>query len=85
MNTTGDGSSRITLRELLGNYDNFGIGGSTKSIGVIIKENVMNNWPASAGTLVAAKAIPKIVRSVGITSQANKLSKSIGLGSIVQL
>jgi len=85
MNTTGDGSSRITMRELLGNYANYGIGGGSKSLGEYIKDNVMNNWVTAAGTLVAAKAIPKIVQKVGITSQANKLSKSIGLGSIVQL
>jgi hypothetical protein len=87
VNTSGDGSQRITLRELfnLGGITNYGIGGGTLKIGQYVRKNIEANWMMAAGTLIAAKAVPKIMTKVGITRQANQLSKSIGLGSIVQL
>ena len=86
VNTTGDGSSRITMRELfnLQGITNYGIGGS-KSLTEYVKGNIANNWMSTATVLIGAKAIPKIISKVGVTREANKLSKSIGLGSIVQL
>ena len=86
-NTTRDGSSRITLRELLGigGIENYGIGAGSKTIREYISNNISNNWVNSAGMLIAAKAVPKIMSKVGVTREANKLSKAIGLGSIVQL
>jgi len=87
VNTSGDGSSRITLRELfnMGGITNYGIGGGSKTLGQYVQDNIANNWMMTAGVLIGAKAIPKIITKVGITRQANQLSKAIGLGSIVQL
>lgn len=87
VNTTGDGSSRITLRELfnLGGITNYGIGGGSKTFSQYVQANIANNWMMTAGVLIGAKAIPKIISKVGVTREANKLSKAIGLGSIVQL
>jgi hypothetical protein len=86
-NRSGDGSSKITLRELL-NVDgitNFGIGKGGSTFGEYVGRNIADNWMMTAGTLIAVKAVPKIIQKVGITREANKVSKAIGLGSIVQL
>lgn len=82
----GGGSAFITLRELfnLGDITNYGIGGNT-TISKYIQDNVAENWMNTAAILIGAKALPKIISKIGITRQANQLSKSIGLGSIIQL
>ena len=87
VNTTGDGSQSITLRELLGwdGITNYGIGGGGQSIGEYIKRNISDNWMNSAGALILAKAIPKVLSKTGVTRGANKLSKAIGMESIVQM
>lgn len=84
---TGNNSGNITLKELLNvsGVTNYGIGGGTGTLGTYIKDNIANNWVMVAGTLVAVKAVPKVMRTIGITRQANQLVKSLGLGSIVQL
>ena len=84
---TGDGSSRLTFRELfnLDGVTGHGIRGTSLNISDIIRQNIANNWMSAATVLIGAKAIPKIMSKVGVTREANKLSKSIGLGSIIQL
>ena len=85
--TSGDGSQHFTLRELFGagGISNYGIGGGGKSFGEYVKQNIADGWMTAAGTLILAKAVPKIIQKVGITREANKLSKAVGLGTIVQL
>jgi len=85
--TTGDGSQHFTFRELFlgAGGGNYGIGNSSKSFGELVKMNVAEGWMTAAGTLIVAKALPKVISKVGINRQFNQLSKSIGLGSIVQL
>jgi len=87
VNTSGDGSSKITLRELfnLGGITNYGIGGGSKTFAEYVQTNIADNWMMTAGILIGAKAIPKIIQKVGVTREANKFSKAIGLGSIIQL
>ena len=84
---TGNNSGNITLRELLNvsGVTNYGIGGGKGTLGEYVKDNIANNWMTAATVLIGAKAIPKIMSKVGVTREANKLSKSIGLGSIIQL
>ena len=84
---TGNNSGNITLKELfnVSGVTNYGIGGGTGTISTYIKDNIANNWLMAAGTLIAAKAVPKVMGKIGITRQANQLVKSLGLGSIVQL
>jgi len=85
MGTTGDNARNYTLRELLGVYPNLGQGSYTGGMGANVQLNMRENWMQAAGTLIAAKAIPKIIQKVGVTREANKFSKAIGLGTIVQL
>jgi hypothetical protein len=84
---TGNNSGNITLRELfnLDGITNYGIGGGTLNFTEYIKRNIADNWMMAAGTLVAVKAIPKIMTKLSITRQANALSKNLGLGGLVQL
>lgn len=86
MSETGGGSAFITLRELfnMGGITNYGIGGGVTLLKKV-QDNVANNWMSTSAVLIGAKALPKIISKIGITRQANQLSKSIGLGSIIQL
>ena len=87
VNTSGDGSQRITLRELLGvgGITNYGIGGGGQEIGEYIRRNIADNWMNSVGVLILAKALPKVLSKTGVTRGANKLSKAVGMESIVQM
>ncbi len=84
---TGNNSGNITLRELLNvsGVTNYGIGGGKGTLGQYVKDNIANNWMMAAGTLVAVKAVPKLMSKVGVTRNANQVVKSLGLGSIIQL
>jgi len=84
---SGDGSQHFTFRELfsLGGISNYGIGGGSKTFGEYVKDNIADGWMTAAGTLILVKALPKVIQKVGITREANKLSKAVGLGTIVQL
>jgi hypothetical protein len=83
----GLGKQAITFRELfnLGGITDYGSQVSGSSLNDLIMENISNNWMSGAGTLIAAKAVPKMLQKVGLTRQANQLSKSLGLGTVVQL
>ena len=85
--TSGDGSQHFTFRELFmgAGGGNYGIGGGTESFGTYVKQNIADGWMTAAGTLILVKALPKVIQKVGITREANKLSKAVGLGTIVQL
>jgi len=86
---SGNNSGRITLRELfnLDGITNYGIGPGADRLDIVgyIRQNIANNWLMAGGILIGAKAIPKIIQKVGVTREANKFSKAIGLGSIIQL
>ena len=84
---TGNNSGNITLRELLGvgGITNYGIGGGTLSVSEYIKRNIVDNWMTTAGTLILAKVVPKVLSKTGVTRSANKLSKAVGMESIVQM
>jgi hypothetical protein len=87
VNTTGDGGSKITFRELfnLGGITDYGTKVSGSKLSDLVSANISDGWWMAALTLMGAKALPKIITKIGITRQVNTLSKSAGLGSIVQL
>tara|TARA_R110000822_G_scaffold81475_1_gene193477 strand:+ start:183 stop:587 length:405 start_codon:yes stop_codon:yes gene_type:complete len=92
--SSSDNSWEISLKELFSknmgmdmrtNSKRTAFGRRESPVIDAIGMNLKANGVESIVTLIGATVVPKLLAKTGITRNGNKLLKSVGLGSIVQL